>query len=193
MTAAFTHITTLLSFVFALALTHLLASATDLVLKRDRVRFSWLQALWMANAMLLLLTNWLSLWDTRGLAHWDIAAIVLQFFFTVLQYFTCSLVSPQVPEDGVLDMREFHARQKRWYIGAVAALGLYAIVINIFFHARLAGSDPHFLAGQMMILPMIVLVMLAIFVHRPWLEALIGLLFMASLIGTLAFLTPGIG
>ena len=75
--SAFEHITTLLSFVFALALTHILASATDMLLKRDRVRFSWLQAIWMVNATILLMNNWLAVWDDHGLQHWDILSVSL--------------------------------------------------------------------------------------------------------------------
>jgi hypothetical protein len=40
------HTAALLSFVYALALTHPLSSVTDLVLARERVRFSGLQAMW---------------------------------------------------------------------------------------------------------------------------------------------------
>ena len=53
----FQHITVLLSFVFAIALTHLLSSASKLILARDRVRFSGLHALWMLNALMVLLIN----------------------------------------------------------------------------------------------------------------------------------------
>ena len=51
----FDHITILLSIVFALAMTHILASATELVWERDNVRFYGLHAVWMVNALLGLL------------------------------------------------------------------------------------------------------------------------------------------
>jgi hypothetical protein len=50
---AFEHVTALFSFVYALALTHLLARIAELVVARDRVRFSGLLALGMTNAALL--------------------------------------------------------------------------------------------------------------------------------------------
>jgi hypothetical protein len=58
----FEHVTILLSFVYAIAMTHLLSSATELVLARDRVRFSGLYVLWMLNALLILLVNWMAIW-----------------------------------------------------------------------------------------------------------------------------------
>ena len=53
----FPHVTILLSFVCAIALTHLLSTTTELVLARKRVRFSGLYAAWMFNTVLLLLNN----------------------------------------------------------------------------------------------------------------------------------------
>jgi hypothetical protein len=73
--SAFEHVTALLSFVYALALTHLLARIAELVVARDRVRFSGLLALGMANAILMVFANWLSIWDLRSVKTWDLATI----------------------------------------------------------------------------------------------------------------------
>ena len=63
MMTAFEHVTALFSFVYALALTHLLARIAELIVARDRVKFSGLLALGMINAILVVFANWLSLWD----------------------------------------------------------------------------------------------------------------------------------
>jgi hypothetical protein len=84
--SAFEHVTALLSFVYALALTHLLARIAELVVARERVRFSGLLALGMANAILLIFANWLSLWDLRSVQSWDLASIAIQFLFAVSIY-----------------------------------------------------------------------------------------------------------
>jgi len=49
---AFEHVTALFSFVYALALTHLLARIAELIVARDRVKFSGLLALGMVNLSL---------------------------------------------------------------------------------------------------------------------------------------------
>ena len=54
-------VTLLLSFIYVIALTHLLSSTTDLVIARDRVRFSPLLALWMFISFVALISNWLSI------------------------------------------------------------------------------------------------------------------------------------
>ena len=81
--APFEHVTALLSFVYALALTHLLARAAELVIARERVRFSGLLTLAMINALTLVYANWLSIWDLHTVQSWDLASITINFLFAI--------------------------------------------------------------------------------------------------------------
>src|SRR5437870_4803659 len=105
--SAFEHVTALLSFVYALALTHLLARIAELVIARERVRFSGLLAIGMVNAVVSVFTNWLSLWDLRSITNWDLASIAIQFLFAVSIYVICILVGPKTPDEGTIDLEEF--------------------------------------------------------------------------------------
>src|ERR1700738_5101144 len=116
--SAFEHVTALLSFVYALALTHLLARIAELVVARRRVRFSGLLALGMFNAILLVFANWLSIWDLRSVKTWDLGTIAIQFLFAVAIYLICVLVGPKTPEDGQIDLEEFFWRQRPYYYSA---------------------------------------------------------------------------
>ncbi len=93
--SAFEHVTALLSFVYALALTHLLARIAELIVARERVKFSGLLTLGMVNAVLMVFVNWLSLWDLRSVTNWDLASIAIQFLFAVSVYVICALVGPR--------------------------------------------------------------------------------------------------
>ena len=77
--SAFEHVTALLSFVYALALTHLLARVAELIVARERVRFSGLLMLGMVNAVVLVFANWLSLWDLHSITSWDLPSIAFSF------------------------------------------------------------------------------------------------------------------
>src|SRR5438876_8064485 len=92
---AFEHVTALLSFVYALGLTHLLVRVAELIVARERVRFSGLLALAMANAILLVFADWLSLWDLRSIKSWDLASIAIQLLFALSLYLICALVGPK--------------------------------------------------------------------------------------------------
>src|SRR5260370_9486428 len=108
----FQHITVLFSFVFAIAMTHLLSCASKLLVARVRVRFSGLHALWMLNALMLLLINWLSLFLVETVKHWSVGEIMVQLGWEIPQYFTCSLISMPVGDEEVIAMRAFYKRQR---------------------------------------------------------------------------------
>jgi hypothetical protein len=89
----FQHVTVLVSFIFAIALTHVFSSASQLILARDRVRFSWLLTVSMLNAALGVIVNWLGLWELQNLKHWSLPEILLQLGWVIPNYFSCSLVA----------------------------------------------------------------------------------------------------
>jgi hypothetical protein len=131
--SAFEHVTALLSFVYALALTHLLARIAELVVARERVKFSGLLALGMVNAILLVFVNWLALWDLRSVTSWDIASIAIQFLFAVSVYVVCALVGPKAPDDGTIDLEDFFWRQRIYFYGAIIVCLLLALLANLDF------------------------------------------------------------
>lgn len=165
----FEHIAVLMSLVFAVAMTHLLASATDLILARERVRMSWLHVAWMVVAALLLFTNWLALWDMRRVSHWTVDRVAIQFAFTVIQYFSCSLVSPKVPEEGPVDLIAFERRNAPLYISAANGLAIAALVSNYLFRDAFPQSAS-WVEQDLTIVPMIVLMTVATFVRTRWIS-----------------------
>src|SRR5262249_3764530 len=106
--AAFDHILVLFSFVFALALTHLLSRVGALLLARRRVRFSALHTLVMLNAVGWVYANWLLLWDLHGIRNWDIVSITIWFAFAISNYFICVAAAPDVEPAGPIDMEQFY-------------------------------------------------------------------------------------
>src|SRR5277367_3659009 len=101
---AFDHVVLLLSFVYALALTHLLSRVGALVLARKRVKFSGLQALVIINAIVQVYLNWLALWDVRGVKDWDLLDITLLFAISLVNYFVCAAAAPEGELEGRIDM-----------------------------------------------------------------------------------------
>jgi len=135
----FDQITILLSFVFAVALTHLLSSTTDLVLSRGSARFSGRLSLWMFNALVGLVVNWLSIWQLHIVKRWTVLDVLLQFAPAMLQYFACSLVSIKAEAGGKLDMPVFYERQRRAFTGAFAAMMVVNLVQNFVYRDSSAG------------------------------------------------------
>jgi hypothetical protein len=135
----FEQITILLSFVFAVALAHLLSSTNDLILARGRLRFSGLLALWMVNALIGLMVNWLSIWQLHIIKTWTVADVLLQFTPAVLQYFACSLVSIRGKSGALLDMPAYYVAHRRAFTGAFAAMMIINLVQNFAYRDSSAG------------------------------------------------------
>src|ERR1051325_10022205 len=108
--------------VLAIALTHVFSSASQLILARERVRFSWLLSVSMSNAALGVIINRLGLWDLQHLKQWSLTEVVLQLGWVIPNYFSCSLVAMPYSENGVLDMTVFFERQRRVIFSATLAL-----------------------------------------------------------------------
>ena len=168
-------VVTLLSFVYALALTHVLASAAALLLERDRVRFSLVQALWMTVAPLMLFNNWLSLAALDG-AVWTPRLTFEAFLFGVAQYVGCVLVSPRTEPGGEIDMAAHHSRNGRLFKGVFIIIGLAAMIGNI-RHAGLFGRGPlEALVSQWPVVVIIGLTVLSLWRRDRWLQIPVAVL-----------------
>jgi hypothetical protein len=138
----FQHVAVLVSFIFAIALTHVFSSASQLLLARDRVRFSALLAVSMLNAALGVIINWLSLWDLRNIKHWSLGEVLLQLGWVVPNYFSCSLVAMPVSESEPIDMPNFFERQRRIIFSATIALSVMGGLATYLDRANIEGWKP---------------------------------------------------
>ncbi len=176
----FDQITLLLSFVFAVALTHLLLSATELLQARDRVVVSPLLALWMLNALIGLVVNWLAIWQLSIVKHWRVGDVLLQFVPAMVQYFTCSLVSMKTPDEGAVDMPSFWRRQ-RPLIGAAFAASLFAMTQNYVYRDSslgFAGND--WIKEDLLVTPMLIGALLGGWAKPVWLQWVGGIVVAVS-------------
>lgn len=165
----FTHVTVLLSFVFAIALTHLFTSTTELIWARDRVRFSWLQAVWMFNAVLVLLVNWIGMFYLSARTHWDVTEITINFVGAVIQYFSCSLISLRPADEGVIDMPVFFERQRRFIFAAFLAMTGMNLFEN--WWDRNSETNPAlWISADFTVAPMLLFIALAGWARPKWLQ-----------------------
>ena len=182
---AFDHVILLLSFVYALALTHLLSRIGALFVARERVKFSGPLALAMGVAIILVYANWLGLWDLRGVNGWDLFSITTQFVFAILIYFICILVGPETTE-GEIDLEAFYWQQRRPYYWAVIAAVCLSLAANAEFLKT--PNTALFLRENFANLPMLVPPALALTVPARWAQWLAGIALLAMMIGfTIAF------
>lgn len=147
----FEHVMILLSFVYAIALTHLLSTTTELVLARKRVRFSSLYAAWMFNTILLLLNNWIALWGLSGLKHWTVAEVAIQFSGAIVQYFTCSTFRLSEGRDDLIDLPTLYEERRPIIFSAFLALALMAGFQNWWHRNNIAGGPNDWIGQDLLV------------------------------------------
>ncbi len=130
---AFDYVMTLMSFVYALAITHMLATVGDIIGAWPRVRFSWLNAVWMLFALLGVLTWWIGMWGLRDAHTWGMGIVVIFFLLAAILYLEVRLVCPRIPHDGPVDLVDFHNREGRKYMTGFAAVTGFTAIVNVFY------------------------------------------------------------
>lgn len=165
---AFEHILALLSFVYALAIAHLLLTLAGLIRASERVRFSWLHGFWMANALIVLIVDWISFWDLRALPKYGIGTILMFIAIALIDYLQAALVCPEIPAEGTIDLVQFHARQSRRYIGAFAASAAMALISNTVLGG--AFNIAEWERQNLAVLPLLVVVLAAAIFRARWVQ-----------------------
>jgi hypothetical protein len=155
------------SFIYTLALTHLLLAVNFMIRYRRKIVFNVPHAIWMFDALLLLTINWISLWDFHGvdaIALWSIAA---GFVLAVTQYLACALVSPDLSNARDFDLNSFQNEQSRTYLSAF----LFLIVVSLAINAGGSAMGVAKWVGEnALVLPMVPAVAIPLFVRNQWVQ-----------------------
>jgi hypothetical protein len=156
------------SFIYTLALTHLLFAWTRMVRHRRQLTFSWPHFLWMLVALGNLSVNWISLWDFRTDGSLPLGIIATGFLFVIVNYFVCALVSPDFESGETYDMRRFHACEGPTYIAAVLVLIVASILGNFFAGAILGVTN--WSNENNLVIAFLVPAVTALLVKRAWVQ-----------------------
>lgn len=166
---AFEHVISLLSFVYALALAHLLTTVARLIGSRERVRFSWLHAYWMLNAAIVLVVSWIGWWDVHKVPSWNVASLLIVLAQAFVDYMQAALVCPEIPPEGGIDLVAFHATHSRRYVGAFAADSAMALIANLYFASSYDVGQ--FLSGNLVAIPALAIAVTAAVSQKRWVQA----------------------
>jgi hypothetical protein len=130
---AFEVIFALVTVLTSLAIAHLLGGLAALLREAGRVRFSALHGLWLWTAFGFVIGNWAGFWEMRGVESWPAWAVLLIVLVLSIQYLFCALLTPELPDEGELDLRGFHARSHSGYLLALIALLVASQAVNFAF------------------------------------------------------------
>lgn len=179
----FEHILIFLSFVYAIAIAYPLASITGLILARDRVVWSGLLLCWMANAVVLLMLNWLAILRLAALPSWTSLQLIVHFAAAFVLYFTCSLTCMRVEDAGTrVDMNAYFDRNR---VPILAAFLLFSIIVVAVILVDLSASAlTAEVATKRLIglIPNFTVTLVALVVRRRWVQWAAALIVLGRLL-----------
>jgi hypothetical protein len=151
------------SFIYTLALTHLLFAITRMIRHRSD-------------------------WDFHRLETITLTEFVGGLVFVILQYFICALVAPDFDDNETFDMRAFHDREGRTYITAVLVAALGAVAINL--GAGTVSNVQNWGEQDGLAIGMVLTAAVALIVRTRWVQVASPLVFFILEIGYLVAFYP---
>jgi len=154
------------SIIIALAVTHLIVGIVELVRAGDRVKYSFVHALWVFAIFAIVIGNWAGGWNERGVTEWPAWSVLFKITVPILQYAVCAFITPAVPDEGPIDLVAFHQRERRRYLGVFLVFGIVVQAYNI----AGGGADliADWLRDSVLTFSAMGAVLLALFVSARW-------------------------
>ena len=125
--------------------------------------------------LLELFENWIGIFYLSARQHWDIFQIALNFTAAVMEYFTCSLISIRVRDDGAIDMPAFYQKQRPILFTVYLALDMIGLFKNWWDRNTPREIPNQWLWADLTIVPMLVLAVIAGWARPLWLQWFAGL------------------
>jgi hypothetical protein len=160
----FEYVMVLVSVVLSLGLARVLETHANLMKAGSRVRWSPTYVLWLAITVAGQIDVWAGLWTLQAAAVWTWSTLVIVLASAAALFYAAVLSSPDLQPDRTLDLWAFHLDNRRRYVGAILAYLLISFLSNVSVL-----PDGRFETANLVIgLPMLGLLLLAIFVRNRW-------------------------
>jgi hypothetical protein len=143
---AFSYLSVLLSIVLGLAVTQLLSGFAAMVHARQRVAMYWPVPVQMAATLLIAVQVWWAMFGLRELRHWTFADFLIVLVQSIAVYMMAAFITPELSDEGRIDLRDAYFREARWFFGSILAALLISLAKNLVLTGHLqTGYD---LAGH---------------------------------------------
>ena len=118
----FEYLTALLGIILAVAVTEVLLGVGRLIRERQQVKFYWVHVFWMFGLLVLMIQRWWAFWQFQELPL-DSFATFLAFSMPTFTFVLAALlITPKIPAQGILDLREYYFRQRVFFFPIVASI-----------------------------------------------------------------------
>jgi hypothetical protein len=116
----FSYLSALFSVILGLALTQILQGFRALTLARSRVKLYWPALIWAALMVLIVAQAWWAMFGMRAFREWTFAMYAVVLLQITILYLAAGIVLPDIPNEGVVNMRQAYFAHTRWFFGLMA-------------------------------------------------------------------------
>src|SRR5258708_35562988 len=135
---AFSYLDVPLSIILGLAITQLLQGLGQLLQARERVRWYWPAAMWMAALLLIYVQSWWAMFGLRNVKAWTFGAFAVVLLQTVLEYMLAALLAPASFGEGEVTLLAHYFAQLRPFFGTL----VLALALSLLQHQVLLRGLP---------------------------------------------------
>lgn len=175
----------LYALMLSLALTHLVSGWAMALRHARSIRWSAPHVMWAVSALLQTTGNLASFWSMRDAPAWNSWLVLSNFAFAIINYVWCVFITPEVGDDGVLDLEAFHRDKRRQYLAPFALLTVFSIGSNV-VNGMFAGYE-NWLSDEVLSCVALAITALAILSKRQsvqiaagWAILVVGIYFVIS-------------
>ena len=172
---------TLITIVYGLMITDLLANLHKLIKSKKKVKWHWLPLVVAWYTFMIILKNWWDLTSLKNLSNWiNIYSFIAYGHMLILFYLLVSAVLPDPAEGENINLKEYYFNNHRYYWGLMLLVVLISFSISL-IAGFTRGVIPS--PGTLIIIGIyIILNCLLIFSRKKWLHTAIIGLFIIQLI-----------
>jgi len=119
----FEFIVGMISVILALAIAQLFIGVSDLIQRRDRVKFFLPHSVWATVIFLIAFLHWWSLWTFKDL-DWNFAMFFYSLLGPSLMFFAITILNPRDRGEDSLDLAEYFMDTRRYFLGVMLVVFL---------------------------------------------------------------------
>lgn len=185
----FEYFLVLFSVVLSLGLAQLATGIGELARYPGRVRWSLPHALWVLWVFGTIIDLWGSTWLMREAMSFSLFSILLAVMTAIATYLAALWVVPRTQESGDIDLYAFMVAERRRFIGAMIAYVVCGVVWNLYLL-----PPGHFdLANYFIAAPMLVAMTVGWWTPNRWVQHIVPVIGVISIIIYFAIYFPTIG
>ena len=134
----FEFIVGMISVILALAIAQLFIGVSDLIQRRDRVKFFLPHSVWATVLFLLAFLHWWSLWVFKDL-DWNFAMFFFSLLAPSLMFFAVTILNPRDRGEDSLDLAKYFTDSRRYFLGV-----MLVVFLLVSFDGPMFGTEPFF-------------------------------------------------